>query len=344
MSNRWGGRGNSYIGTRAVQPPNWNFEERDPTTADTANYSIGDLWINQNSKAVFVLVSLDGTSTSKGELADWRQWASGDGGILTLTGNSGGAVSGDVNRNVNVVGDATTFNITGNPGTNTLTGTVADIFASTYTTDDANFAVPSSYNLNVFGAGGVTTTSAGDTVTINTDGTIATQYTTDDANTAVPAAGNLNILGAGGIATSSAGSTVTIDGSGISAGAASILSTGRIDIFISNTGGATWTTPGSDTKSAPQTNNQCPIPMDGTIDRLYVNVTASTTTTNSSVTLNVNGVNSALTTTITASTGGLFTDLVNTVAVTAGDTINFELADVAAGTSAGIISCRFTPA
>ena len=41
-------------------------------------------------------------------------------GIETLTGNSGGAVSGDASFNVNIVGSGD-ISVTGNPGTNTLT-------------------------------------------------------------------------------------------------------------------------------------------------------------------------------------------------------------------------------
>ena len=50
-----------------------------------------------------------------------------DGTILpdveTLTGNSGGAV-GPTGGNINVVGDTTTINIVGNPGTSTLTASL----------------------------------------------------------------------------------------------------------------------------------------------------------------------------------------------------------------------------
>jgi hypothetical protein len=44
----------------------------------------------------------------------------GGGGVLTLTGNSGGAVSPTAG-NINVVGDGTTITVVGNPGTSTLT-------------------------------------------------------------------------------------------------------------------------------------------------------------------------------------------------------------------------------
>jgi|SRR5215831_2276171 len=44
----------------------------------------------------------------------------GAGAVLTLTGNSGGAVPPTAG-NINVVGDTTTINVAGNPGTSTLT-------------------------------------------------------------------------------------------------------------------------------------------------------------------------------------------------------------------------------
>ena len=47
----------------------------------------------------------------------------GSGATETLTGNSGGAV-GPSAGNINVVGDATTITIAGNPGTHTLTASV----------------------------------------------------------------------------------------------------------------------------------------------------------------------------------------------------------------------------
>ena len=51
-------------------------------------------------------------------------FSSGGGGagtVETLTGNTGGAVSPNGSGNINVVGDGTTIDVVGNPGTNTLT-------------------------------------------------------------------------------------------------------------------------------------------------------------------------------------------------------------------------------
>lgn len=49
-----------------------------------------------------------------------------------LTGNSGGAVGADSSNNINVLGDTTTINITGNPGTHTLTANVVAPLPASY--------------------------------------------------------------------------------------------------------------------------------------------------------------------------------------------------------------------
>ena len=74
-------------------------------------------------------------------------------GIVTITGNTGGAVGPDISNNINVVGDNTTIKIAGNPGTNTLTVSSTGIFyqyvnvnTTPYTvlTDDIYISVDSS--------------------------------------------------------------------------------------------------------------------------------------------------------------------------------------------------------
>src|ERR1044072_7267045 len=87
--------------------------------------------------------------------------------VLPLTGNSGGAVGPDGGGNIDVVGDGTTVNIVGNPGTNTLTVAVDASVANQYTAD-AGTATPVANNLNIFGDSyAITTSGSGDTITIN---------------------------------------------------------------------------------------------------------------------------------------------------------------------------------
>jgi len=212
MSNRLGGKqGTAYTGTNANQPPNWTFAERDPNLYDFNNVALGDLWLNTANEEIWVLVSLDGDTTSRGRLAHWVQFG---GGIETLTGNSGGAVGPDANDNVNVIGDTTTINVAGNTATNTLTiSAVGTGVLSSLTGDSGGAVSPTAGNINTLGTVGhisVTGNPGTSTLTWDLDATIADVYT---ANTgfAVPALNNLNILGsANQITTSGAASTITV--------------------------------------------------------------------------------------------------------------------------------------
>ncbi len=61
-----------------------------------------------------------------------RVTASSLGAILTLTGNVGGAAPPTAG-NINTVGDGVTINVTGNPGTSTLTFASTGVFQVNYT-------------------------------------------------------------------------------------------------------------------------------------------------------------------------------------------------------------------
>jgi hypothetical protein len=101
-----------------------------------------------------------------------------------LTGNTGGAVPPDGSNTIFVVGDGTFITTVGTPGTNTLTIEPAGGLATLYT-EDVGTATPSSGNLNVFGTGGITTSGAGNTITINGSGVITNNLKINvDAHTA----------------------------------------------------------------------------------------------------------------------------------------------------------------
>lgn len=97
---------------------------RDPTSSDIqgsfGKYPIGQNWINTASGSVFELVAF---SPSNGVIiAVWTGLNTGGAnGIATITGDSGGAVSGDLARNVNLIGASNQVVVTGDPGSNTLT-------------------------------------------------------------------------------------------------------------------------------------------------------------------------------------------------------------------------------
>lgn len=86
----------------------------DPT-ADDYQYPEGQVWINRDAMKFWGLVNVTGT------VATWEELSSGAAtGLLTLTGDTGGAVSGDGARNINILGGSGVA-VAGNPGTNTLT-------------------------------------------------------------------------------------------------------------------------------------------------------------------------------------------------------------------------------
>lgn len=118
------GGGLQYRGTAAVAPPNCTFNKVDPTPWDKNNVSLLDLWLNTTTNDVFILVSLAGTSGSRGSLATWVKLSTGAVGLFTITGNSGGAIMPDGNGNINVVGTGP-ITVAGNQGTFTETISIA---------------------------------------------------------------------------------------------------------------------------------------------------------------------------------------------------------------------------
>lgn len=90
-----------------------------PTTADYT-YPKGQTWINTAGLTYWGLVDVVGTTATWVELS-----AGGASGILTLTGNVGGAVTYDMARNINILGATNQVVVTGDPANNTLTVSLA---------------------------------------------------------------------------------------------------------------------------------------------------------------------------------------------------------------------------
>lgn len=95
-----------------------------PPSANDINYPIGQNWINTTDDSVYELVRF---FTSSGIVfAVWTGLnSSAASGILSITGNSGGMVEGDADRNINLVGSTGQIVVTGSPGDNTLTLSLA---------------------------------------------------------------------------------------------------------------------------------------------------------------------------------------------------------------------------
>lgn len=106
---------------------------------------------------------------------------------------------------------------------------------------------------------------------------------------------------------------------------------------IGSTAGKTWSSPYG-VSSSTQAQQELPMAHAGTISNLYVNVVSNASTADTTVTVNKNGVNTAIVATITASTTGIFSDTTHSVSFAAGDLIQFELSQATTGNVEGAIS------
>ncbi len=159
----------SYLGVESSTPPNYIEVNRAPGVNDYIEFNIGDFWLDTTTNVppeatdVYMLVSKSNRS------ATWIAFASGN-DIRTLTGDTGGAISGDSVNNIDVLG-GNNITTVGTPGSNLLTidldGNVADSFPT-----DSGTATPSSGVLNILGTHNINTSGAGSTVTVTGDNVI----------------------------------------------------------------------------------------------------------------------------------------------------------------------------
>ncbi len=85
---------------------------------------------------------------------------------------------------------------------------------------------------------------------------------------------------------------------------------------------------------------QAVMPVKGTIRHLYVNVMANGSTTDCTLTLMINGVDTALSVTMSALVSGVFFDLTHSVSVNAGDLICFHANQSTTNNTIGTITCE----
>jgi hypothetical protein len=178
------------------------FETRNPGTGDV-NYPIQTRWVNTTNPAASTEWILTSYSNNTGVLtANWNMLAGGSGAAITLTGNTGAAVPPNGANTIFVLGDTTTINVAGNPGANTLTISTAGTVATSYV-EDSGTAIPVAGVLNIKGGSGITTSGAGNTVTItNSFGNLTFN---EDTGSATPSAGVVQVKGANGIKTTGDG-------------------------------------------------------------------------------------------------------------------------------------------
>ena len=202
----------AYQGTNAATPPNITTHHNRPTPNFYQNFQIGDFWVYiplppGNNNELWVLMGV------AANIANWVLIGGGTGVLLGLTGNSGGEVF-PLLGNINVVGDTTTINIVGNPGTHTLTASTSGAVATSYITNPpTGTAVPAAGVLTFAGTGGAVISASGSTVTIDAGAGDAADSFPTDSGTATPLAGVLEIKGlaGGNISTSAPGPSNIVD-------------------------------------------------------------------------------------------------------------------------------------
>lgn len=117
MGNLPGQRPTAYLGIKETEVSQLYFKDRAPTLSDYKIYEAGDIWINQTSADVYMMVKKVGTTPI------WIGLTGSTGtGLETLTGDAGGAVPIDALFNINLLGSGG-VSVTGNPAANTLTFT-----------------------------------------------------------------------------------------------------------------------------------------------------------------------------------------------------------------------------
>ena len=141
----------SYIGANALQPTDFVTKPRDPVSSDSKNFQLGTWWLNTTPyNASLLNYKLWYLASLSGNVAVWILVGGGSGTVLGLTGNSGGFVMPTLG-NINVVGDGTTINVVGTPGTSTLTISTIGSDADTFPTDFTGPALPTAGVLNIYG-------------------------------------------------------------------------------------------------------------------------------------------------------------------------------------------------
>lgn len=190
----------SYQGVNPYTPVPFFTKSRSPsapTVNDWQNFTLGTIWLDQQTQVAYMLVSLARTDPIT-TVATWVPFASSHPNVQALQGNTGGLVyaTATIPPYINIVGDGTHLTVTGNPGTNTLTiSLIGSGVVETLTGDTGGAVSPTAGNINIIAdqAG----KNCGSTVKVSGSGSTLTLNVTDSsANTLVGnLSGNLTLSG-----------------------------------------------------------------------------------------------------------------------------------------------------
>lgn len=158
--------------------------KRPPTTEDRTD--IGRMWIDQVNEVPYILVSISNLGVAR-----WVTFGGEYDSLETITGNTGGAVPGDVNDNINVIGtNVLTFD--GNIANNTIEASLVN------GTDGqlliGGGAQPTWANLTS-SDGSITIDNGPNSIDLTLVGIDGETFTGNTGDVVSPIAGNVNIVG-----------------------------------------------------------------------------------------------------------------------------------------------------
>lgn len=361
----------AYMGVEPVSPPQFVTQDFNPTVNDWQNFNLGTIWLNTATEGIWMLVSLQNNQ------AKWVLIGIGGGDVLTLTGNDAVIVSPDGAGNIDIITNNATVKFGGTPNTLTQDFGLSNLVLGSSIPavniglrnvglgDDVLIAVTDGSDNTAVGFDSLSSLTTGSSNTALGSGS-GNIYTTESnniviGNTGTAADSGVIRIGTNGTQTSAfisgvAGvavantNMVTIDTVTGELGSQAVPGVGGLGFFVgfprvilNNTGSITYTGLYSNTDSTTIATVESVIPMNGTLSNMYVDVGANANTSSGTITLNINGVNTALQVTIPALTTGVFSDLINSVNVNAGDLIVFEKSQATVGTSIGTMNIKFVP-
>lgn len=177
-----------YYGGGQVPNPADVIQVTTAPSSQLTQYNLGTMAVDYVSGTIYGLVQKAGGS------ANWAALGgSGTSGIITLTGNTGGALTGS---NINIVGiSALAFA----GSATTLTGTITPgiFLVSSLAGNSGGPLSPTSGLINIVGSSGISVSGTGSTLTISGAGVSGIQTLTgNDADPVTPVDGDIELVGA----------------------------------------------------------------------------------------------------------------------------------------------------
>lgn len=280
-----------------------------------------------------------------------------DGTIATIYDTDSGVAVPSANI-LNVIG-GTGVTVTGSGNTLTINASSSNLEIQT---DVGGPVSPDMSILQVLGGDNITTTGIGpNIIEAAVSGTTNHAVQVGNASGSLTSVGPLTtgqlLIGVTGSdpnpARLTAGSNIVIDDSSIP-GQITISSTGggggggngcaivagQPNTIINENGSITWFS-ASSKLGASQAANQSVATESGFFRDMFVEISSNSSTVDTTVTLNINSVNSALVITIPAGMTGTFSDTTHMVSVNQGDLFQFEASAAVTGDTSGTLTVSF---